>query len=33
MSDPPSVEVLPDTWRTQARTLREYGAETPASGP
>ena len=30
MSDPPSVEVLPDIWRTQAKTLREYGGETPA---
>ena len=30
MSDRPSIEVLPDTWRTQARTLREYGGETPA---
>ena len=30
MSDRPSIKVLPDTWRTQARTLREYGGETPA---
>ncbi len=25
-----SVEVLPDTWRKQGETLREYGGETPA---
>ena len=30
MSDRPSITVLPDSWPTQARTLREYGGETPA---
>ena len=25
-----SVETLPDTWRIQAKTLRQYGGETPA---
>lgn len=30
MSDPTPVDGLPTTWRKQARTLREYGGETPA---
>ena len=30
MIDRTSIEILPDTWRTQAKTLREYGGETPA---
>ena len=30
MSDRASIEVLPDSWQTQAETLREYGGETPA---
>ncbi len=30
MSDLTPVELLPKTWRKQARTLREYGGETPA---
>ncbi len=25
-----SVETLPGAWRTQAKTLRQYGGETPA---
>ncbi len=25
-----SIEILPDTWRRQAKTLRQYGGETPA---
>ena len=30
MSDQTPVDGLPTTWRKQARTLREYGGETPA---
>ena len=28
---PASVEGLPDDWRTQAKTLRRYGGDTPAT--
>ena len=24
------IQILPDTWRTQAKTLRQYGGNTPA---
>ena len=30
MTDRTSIKVLPDTWRTQAKTLRHYGGETSA---
>ncbi|MDE0395569.1 MAG: hypothetical protein OYK82_12415 [Gammaproteobacteria bacterium] len=30
MNDRTPVDGLPGTWRMQARTLREYGGETPA---
>ena len=30
MSDRTPVDVLPRAWRKQAKTLREYGGETPA---
>lgn len=30
MTDPTSVEVLPNTWGKQANTLREYGGKPPA---
>ena len=30
MRDRTPVDGLPNTWRKQARTLREYGGETPA---
>ena len=31
MSDRTPVDGLPNTWRKLARTLREYGGETPAA--
>ncbi|MXV95501.1 MAG: hypothetical protein F4Z92_06470 [Gemmatimonadetes bacterium] len=29
--DPPTVEGLPANWRRRAKSLRRYGAETPAT--
>ncbi|WP_420449231.1 hypothetical protein [Candidatus Palauibacter sp.] len=29
--DPPTVEALPADWRKQAKSLRRYGGETPAT--
>ena len=33
VTDRTSLESLPDTWRTQAKTLRQYGGKTPARSP